>query len=722
MVELRSRTNLNSQLHHIRAIKEGSIKIVMNMDARRKSKLRFRQLVDVYNLEHGKDDESIPRVVRELEDVSDITQDSCLLGAEASVKADPEDFSMITLENIRKQCKAKKRILRNRRDVETASSVEVKKEYLAQDEGCDTEEPLSNWDTKFSKKRKRKQERKAKCGSTSPPSVENVYLPVFVDVKPEAWDDSYSVSEAMELIPADPLLDCSKASESHTNTVLVKEIILDSSRDMRLVPSGSAEPNFPGMVAIEDPLTIKPVEEAFEEASEEFNDARKAQCCLADYIAFEDKQIVLFSSESREEMELDVAQHSETENIGCVGNLICSYASSGYEEVKEDEENNDLKPNLDMSVTGLEMVKIEVPDILAIDYPRLPIINFCVENTEIEWETEDITKDNFSEATDILQLTSCCNSLDNLHLDPDDSTIAIGEDHLRERLQQSVYSKHQDKAGDHKLSQLYKEPDEVQKVAESDSIQQQQPHHQPEKLLSGRKTLSPTSQAKLRKEMEHPDSPEKRNKKSKGKLYFSSQNSHRILKAQGLDNIDRVEIIPSTKQAIQKAKNNTRQAKYQRATNKFPRRDTQATKAQPFSTGCNSIQVCSQKAIAFSQGQMRDFQCVAARLTKELKSMRKITKRCLQAESNTANMSDRNLDEVKTVIGNAEKTEESCKKWLSMIERDCNRFCKLMGMVKEDAPATENIVQKKKKIKFADDAGGDLCQVKVFEIDLESEL
>lgn len=34
--------------------------------------------------------------------------------------------------------------------------------------------------------------------------------------------------------------------------------------------------------------------------------------------------------------------------------------------------------------------------------------------------------------------------------------------------------------------------------------------------------------------------------------------------------------------------------------------------------------------------------------------------------------------QVKTLIGKAEKTEESSKKWLSMIERDCNRFCKLM--------------------------------------------
>ncbi|EFH52642.1 hypothetical protein ARALYDRAFT_324194 [Arabidopsis lyrata subsp. lyrata] len=702
MVVLRSSTHLNSHMHYIRTIQDGSIKILMNMDARRKSKLKFRQLVDIYNLEHSQDDESVPRVVRDLDNVSDITQGS-----------ESEDFSMTTLEKIRKQCKEKKRKLRIRGDTtESASNVEVKKEYVTQDEGCDIEEPLSSWDTKFSKRRKKKQERKAKCvSSTSSPSVAKVDLPVVLfHVKPEAWDDSYSVSEAM---------DCSKESESPTNTVLVEEIMLDSSRDMRLVPYCSAEPIFPGVVAIEEPITTKPLEEAFEDASEEFDDARKVQCCLADNIALQDKQIVLYGSVPREEMELDVnPQHSEYENFGCVENLISSYTSSGCEEAKEDEESNDSKASLDMSVTGLEIVKIEAPEILAIDYSGcLPIINFCIEDSDILWETEDITKDDFPEAADILQLTNCCNSLDNLQPVPDDSTISLEEYHLPERLQQSLYSKHEDEARDHKLSQLYKEPDEFQKVAETDSIQQQQPHHQPENLLSGRKALSPTSQEKLRKAMEHPDSPEKRSKKSRGKLYFSSQNSHRILKAQGLDTIDRVEIIPGSKQAIQKASNKTRQ----RATHKFPRRGTQAAKAQPFSTGCASIQGCSQKAIAFSQGQLCDFQCVAARLTKELKSMRQITKRCLQAESNTSNISDCNLDEVKTVIGNAEKTEESCKKWLSIIERDCNRFCKLMGMVREDSPATEDVVHKKKKIKFADDAGGDLCHVKVFEIDLESE-
>lgn len=136
------------------------------------------------------------------------------------------------------------------------------------------------------------------------------------------------------------------------------------------------------------------------------------------------------------------------------------------------------------------------------------------------------------------------------------------------------------------------------------------------------------------------------NPESKGKLYFSSHNSHRILKAHGLDSIDRVEVVPNPKQAIRKANNNTRQTQYQRATNKFSRRVTQAAKQQPFSTGRTSLQGCTQKAIAFSQGQIRDFQYVAAKLTKELKSMRQITKRCLLAESNPSNMPECNLDEV----------------------------------------------------------------------------
>ncbi|CAH2063924.1 unnamed protein product [Thlaspi arvense] len=765
MVELRSRTHLHSQLHSIRAIKDGSIKILLNVKG--KSKLRFRHLVDVYNLENTEDDESIPRIQpRELSDLanaSDMTRGSCMFGPEVNIKTDPEDFNM-TLEKIRKQCREKKRKLRNRGDIETTSQVKVKQESLTfqtEDEGCDLEEPLSNWETKFSKRRKRKQERKTKCGSTSSPSAEKADLPALHHVKPEAsWDDSYTVHEAIAFIPTDPLLDSIKEPESTTCTELVEEIMHDSSKDRTLSPYCSAEPNSPGMVAIEEPVTTLPVDEAIKDASEEFN-------CLTDSI---DLDTQANSSVPREEIELEAPQSSESETIGCVKNLASSNTSSESEEVKEDEESNDAKPcldktitgieivmieapevlsnsdmtmtgvetvkieapevlsnsdttitgleivieapeilsNLDMAITGLENLKIEAPEKVATDYSGL----LTMENTEIVLEAEDIAKVELPEATDILQLTSCCNSLDSV---TDDSKISLEEVHRPERSSGNV-----DEAAD-QSSQLLQSPEEVKTAEETDSNQHKELHSQPEKLLSGRKALSPNSQAKLRKAMEHPDSPEKRSKRSKGKLYFSSQNSHRILKAQGLDSIDRVEVTPNSKQAIRKANNNTRQTQYQRATHKFPRRETQTAKPQPFSTGSTSLQGCTQKAIAFSQGQIRDFQYVAAKLTKELKTMRQITKRCLLAESSPSKMPDCNLDEVRTLIGNAEKTEESSKKWISMIERDCNRFCKLMGMVREDSPATENILHKKKKIRFADDAGGDLCHVKVFDFDLESE-
>lgn len=147
---------------------------------------------------------------------------------------------------------------------------------------------------------------------------------------------------------------------------------------------------------------------------------------------------------------------------------------------------------------------------------------------------------------------------------------------------------------------------------------------------------------------------------SKGKSYFSGQNSHRILKAQGLDSIKLDEVIPNSKQAMQKGNNKIRQTQYRRGTNKFPRRATHSTKPQPFSTGDTSLQGCTQKVIEFSMGQMRDFQYVAAKLTKEMKSMKQITEICLQAEGNPTNMSKCTLDKVLLAI--------HCECWHSMIE------------------------------------------------------
>ena len=65
-----------------------------------------------------------------------------------------------------------------------------------------------------------------------------------------------------------------------------------------------------------------------------------------------------------------------------------------------------------------------------------------------------------------------------------------------------------------------------------------------------------------------------------------------------------------------------------------------------FSTGCTSIQSCSQSAIEFSQQQMNDFECLAVKLTKELKSMKEILEERLLPEACPASSFKYNVDRV----------------------------------------------------------------------------
>lgn len=73
-------------------------------------------------------------------------------------------------------------------------------------------------------------------------------------------------------------------------------------------------------------------------------------------------------------------------------------------------------------------------------------------------------------------------------------------------------------------------------------------------------------------------------------------------------------------------------------------------------------------------------------------------------------------DEVKLAIENATKTEEAATKWLNMTSRDCNRFCKIMILAPNNIDTYKYIAPREgKKMRFADEAGGELCHVKFFE-------
>ncbi|KAL3640837.1 hypothetical protein CASFOL_015805 [Castilleja foliolosa] len=132
------------------------------------------------------------------------------------------------------------------------------------------------------------------------------------------------------------------------------------------------------------------------------------------------------------------------------------------------------------------------------------------------------------------------------------------------------------------------------------------------------------------------------------------------------------------------------------------------------STECASIQSCSESAVAFSKQQMHDMESLAVKLMNELKSMKDIVEQKLLFEA-YRNVSLKNdADEVKSAIKNASKVEETSRKWLSIMSRDCNRFCKIMKMTPNSSPSPSK-GRETRKIMFADEAGGELCRVKFFE-------
>ncbi|KAG1366987.1 hypothetical protein COCNU_13G007770 [Cocos nucifera] len=119
----------------------------------------------------------------------------------------------------------------------------------------------------------------------------------------------------------------------------------------------------------------------------------------------------------------------------------------------------------------------------------------------------------------------------------------------------------------------------------------------------------------------------------------------------------------------------------------------------------------TEKTIEFSQRQMHDIETIAMKLLKRLKSMKSIVEETLCSESHSSLPSKFAADEIRAAAENASELEKTTRRWLSMMTKDCNRFCKIMRLPENKVTAPVNGVSKKqKKITFADEAGGVLCQ------------
>ncbi|KAG5232200.1 Titin [Salix suchowensis] len=237
----------------------------------------------------------------------------------------------------------------------------------------------------------------------------------------------------------------------------------------------------------------------------------------------------------------------------------------------------------------------------------------------------------------------------------------------------------------------------------------------PEKLLSTRKAISPTSQKKLCKAMEASDLDDEEYYKYTRKLCYMNLNGYKIGRLGRASLNQRVDLTISPERITRKPKNDKNDF-HHKGILKVPHPRT----IPSFGTGCNSVQSCSESAISFSQKQMRDFESIATKLTKELNFMKDVVQESWHAKVYPATSLKYSADEVKIAVQNATRVEESARRWLSIMARDCNRFCKIMKLTDKASATSGNVVHKKKKIVFADEAGGKLCDVKTFENDTAS--
>ncbi|URD73882.1 hypothetical protein MUK42_26087 [Musa troglodytarum] len=241
--------------------------------------------------------------------------------------------------------------------------------------------------------------------------------------------------------------------------------------------------------------------------------------------------------------------------------------------------------------------------------------------------------------------------------------------------------------------------------------------HPPEKLLSYRKTMSPTSQEKLCQALRDIDLQDVSQPTEKSLAKRKRLSCEKWIKAR----------ISSSVLGPKDAK----QCLGPEQTNKKPRNQSNGPPPpvkkvivkSPETSGrmpcscmkTSSIHMNMEKAIEFSQRQMHDIERLAMQLLKGLNSMKNIMEETLGSEAHSSLLSEFTAEEMRASAENASELEKTTKKWLSIMTKDCNRFCKIMRSADSKSAASVNGVRKGRKITFADEVGGTLCHVETFE-------
>ncbi|CAK7349280.1 unnamed protein product [Dovyalis caffra] len=752
-----------SHLHFIKTAEGGKMLNVFHG----KPALKFKDLRDIYEIGEAGSHHLLP-VVRPKLELEDLpiecdrakAESPCML-AGATIKSkskslesncssvgdggkseiDDVDFSTMTLKQIKERCKAKKREPSQNvgligQTAETCSPPMQEPSYSQFElEEFEAMEPLSNWKSRIlkSKKMKRKCRLESSLSSSSEsassivkseeiPSDQVIFqssgiVPAPINIKVEVQEPiSFeaisllsSVSPSSEIKEEDSVVD----SHAGVDPAGVVSLITDDSSST-YHDSQSKEP--------------ERVEHDFETHKLTFF-CNELQCCVVNEESYEPEEHV-------DPKSMPDARASGGEIIMVDVAELTTDHNSGLSSTELKKESSAVDPHHQHCGDG--SIEVAFPSKqhksgTGNDFQNFPGMHELLEpNSDSQVQVPDISMVNISQSTELsnrhgLHLSEGGAKDDRPHVE---ATVISSPVSDFSSFRDSNSCSSQDDClasatAEEKKSPLSACTDAARKFSAVPCIDEpltladiQGCHHSklhlPERLLSTRKAISPTSQKKLCKAMEFSDLDDEEYYKYTRKLCYTNFNENKIGRLGRSNQNQRVDLTISPERIIRKPKND-RNGFHRKGILKVPHPSRTVPR---FGTGCSSVQSCSESAISFSQQRMRDIEYITTKLTKELNSMKDIVQETWNSEVYPATPLKYSADEVKIAVQNATRVEESARRWLSIMARDCNRFCKIMKLTDKASATSGKLVHKeKRKIVFADEAGGKLCDVKTFEYD-----
>ncbi|KAM3372749.1 hypothetical protein ACQJBY_019560 [Aegilops geniculata] len=187
--------------------------------------------------------------------------------------------------------------------------------------------------------------------------------------------------------------------------------------------------------------------------------------------------------------------------------------------------------------------------------------------------------------------------------------------------------------------------------------------HTPRKLLSQRKIMSPTSQEKFCNALAGID-------------LCGVQRLERKINLEDCD--ARNQALPQTTNKQYRSILTTDRKLKSRTSISFTSKGVlKSTESPPPELTSSSVLLDTEKAVEFSQRQMHDIESIAANLIRSLKHMRSLVDENLSSEANSL-LPNFNTAEMRAASEDALKVERTTRKWLTIMNKDCNRFCKIL--------------------------------------------